>query len=83
MYYELEDSQIWERERCVVQIQLMGKSSFDFRGVIFEKSKDGTLKFNNVLYNEKNRLIDFIKNLNMKVVKKKIIVKERDNNVRG
>jgi len=76
---QLKDSQIWESERCIVQIQKMGKSTFDFRGIIFEKNSDGILKFNNVIYNEKNRLIDFINSLNMRAVKKKIITKERDN----
>lgn len=76
---QLEDSQIWESKRCVIQIQKMGKSTFDFRGIIFEKNNDGNLRFNNVIYNEKNRLVDFIKSLNMKIIKKNIITEERDN----
>ena len=77
---ELRDSQIWESERCIIQIQAMGKSTFDFRGIIFEKKRDGTLNFVNILFNEKNRLIDFIKSLKMQEVKKRIITRKRDDN---
>jgi len=76
---KLEDSQIWESARCIIQIQLAGKDCFGFKGIIFEKDEDKSLKFNNVLFNEKNRLEDFIKDLNMKLTKKRIITKEREN----
>jgi len=76
---KLEDSQIWESDRCILQIQLAGKCCFDFKGIIFEKNKNGSLKFNNILFNEKDRLGDFIKGLNMKLTKKRIITKERKN----
>ena len=77
--YPLKDSQIWESDRCIVQIQSLGENIFDFRGIIFEKKKDGTLKFNNVIYNEKNRLVDFMISLNMKPAKKKIVTKDKNN----
>lgn len=78
--HKLEDSQIWESEKCIIQIQSLGKGIFDFKGIIFEKNKDEILRFNNVLYNEKNRLIEFIKSLNMKLVEKKIITKRKKKN---
>ncbi len=74
---QLEDSQVWESDHCVVQIQSMGKKAFDFRGVIFSKNKSGMLKFTSVIYNEKNRLEKFILSLDMNPVEKKIITKER------
>lgn len=76
---KLEDSQIWESARGIIQIQKMGRNCFDFRGIIFEKRKDGTLNFANILYNEKNRLVDFIEGLEMKKVTKKIIAKQKEN----
>jgi len=76
---KLEDSQIWESKKCIIQIQFAGKACFGFKGVIFEKTADDDLRFNNILFNDKNRLEDFIKNLNMKLVRKRIITRERKN----
>ena len=74
----LEDSQVWECETGVIQVQSMGKAFGDFRGVIFSKKKCGSLHFVNILFNEKNRLVDFIASLNMQCVGKRIITKEND-----
>lgn len=76
---KLEDSQIWESDRCIIQIQSAGEYCFGFKGIIFEKDNNGSLKFNGILFNEKDRLGDFIKDLNMKLTKKRIITKEREN----
>ena len=75
---KLEDSQIWECETGVVQVQAMGKSFGDFRGIIFSKKKDGSIHYVSMMYNEKNRLIEFIKSLNMINADKRIITKEKD-----
>ena len=75
---QLKESQIWESDKCVIQIQKMGENCFSFRGIIFTKLNDLTLNFNNVIYNEKNRLVKFIENLNMKEVNKKLIVREKN-----
>lgn len=74
----LKDSQIWESERCVIQIQTRGKAVFDFMAVIFQKSNDGILTFNNVMYNEDNRIEKFIEHLKMKEVKKKIVTRKKN-----
>ena len=78
----LEDAQIWECETCVIQVQSMGKSYIDFRGIIFSKSNDGSLRFVSMIYNEKNRLVNFILGLKMTISKKHIMTKERDINVK-
>jgi len=75
---KLEDSQVWECETGVIQVQAMGKAFGDFRGVIFSRRKNGSLHFINIIYNEKNRLVDFIESLNMKSLEKRIIIKEKD-----
>ena len=72
---KLKDSQIWESDRCVVQIQKKGKIAFDFMAVVFEKQDNGVLKFNNVLYNENDRIEKFITHLKMKEIKKRIVTK--------
>ncbi len=74
----LEDSQVWECKTGVVQVQAMGKEFVDFRGIIFSKNKNGSLNFASILYNEKDRLVDFIESLNMKTLGKRIITKEDD-----
>jgi len=74
---KLKDSQIWESDKCIIQIQERGKAAFDFMAVIFEKKSDGSLKFNNILFNEKNRILNFIEHLNMQEVGKKIITRKR------
>lgn len=75
---KLEDSQIWESDRCVIQVQVRGKAVFDFMAVIFQKNDDGILTFNNVMYNENNRIEKFIKHLNMNLVNKKIVTREKN-----
>lgn len=74
----LEDSQVWECETGVVQVQAMGKAFGDFRGIIFSKNKKGSLQFRYVTFNEKNRLVNLIESLNMKCIGKRIITKEKD-----
>lgn len=74
---KLKESQIWESEHGVIQIQKMGKNSFNFRGIVFEK-KNNILNFVTIVYNEKDRLVNFIESLNMKEVNKKLIVKQRE-----
>jgi len=75
---KLEDSQVWECETGVIQVQAMGKAFGDFRGVIFSKKKSGSLHFLNIIFNEKNRLVDLIASLDMNCVGKRIITKEKD-----
>jgi len=72
----LKDCQIWECKTGVIQIQSMGKSFGDFRGIIFSKRKDGSLHFVNMVFNDKNRLINFIEGLNMEISEKHLVTKE-------
>ena len=74
---KLQDSQIWECETGVVQVQKMGKAFGDFRGIVFKKDADGAIHYVSMLYNEKDRLAEFIKSLNMKNTGKRIVTKEK------
>jgi len=76
---KLEDSQIWESDTGVVQVQAMGKSFGDFRGIIFSKKGDGSIHYVSMIFNEKNRLVDFIESLNMTNTGRSIITREKVN----
>ena len=44
--------------------------------IIFSKRKDGSLHFVNMVFNDKNRLINFIEGLNMEISEKHLVTKE-------
>jgi hypothetical protein len=67
----LRDGQIWESTLYVLKIEKIGN---DFRGVIFRKDTDNTLKFIEVLYNESrlDRLTLIIKKMDLSLTNKKL-----------
>jgi hypothetical protein len=77
----LQDGQVWESPLYVLKIELMG--SF-FRGVVFRKEKDNTLKFIEVVFNEtkQDRLTKMLERMSFTLTGKKLTTTKGIKNVK-
>ena len=70
----LKDEQIWENKDSILKIEQMGES---FRGFIFKKQDDGSLRFISAIFDRSVQIERLITGLNMKLVDKFLTLEKR------
>jgi ABC-type Fe3+-hydroxamate transport system substrate-binding protein len=70
----LKDNQIWENDESIVKIEQLGES---FRGFIFRKQKDNSLRFISAIFDRPAQTEKLIKELNMKLTNKFLTLENR------
>jgi ABC-type Fe3+-hydroxamate transport system substrate-binding protein len=71
----LDDDQIWENKDSIIKIEKMGES---FRGFIFRKGKDNSLRFISAIFDLPKQVEQLISELDMKLTNKILTLEKRN-----